>query len=116
MKEFAAYRDVRIILDTALANNQWPLEYALSSQKEAITWRFRAHRLRSEIRKYDKRLNEKPVGESPYDEIVFIVEGSAVIIDIRVPTGTLTHAGKKIEPVINDEEPDDEDDFELGDI
>jgi len=118
MKNFPAYRDVRIILDTAIANAQWPLEYTLSSAGEATQWRLRANRLRSEIRKYDKKLNGKPHGESPYDELVFLLEkdSNIVVIDCRVPTGVLTHAGQRVEPIILDEEPDDEDDFELGDL
>lgn len=115
-RNFAAYRDCRIILDTAIANDQWPVEYTLKDEGEAVQWRLRANRLRSEIRKYDKRLNAKPIGESPYDELVFLLDGPRVIIDKRTPTGVLTHAGKTIDPIISPE-PDDEDDFTLeGDL
>lgn len=113
-----AYLDVRIALDSALAANQWPARYTLSTPGEATHWRLRANRFRSELRKYDKRLNDKPVGESVYDDLVFLLDGASVVIDKRFPTGKLTFEGRPI-PLVQsspDSEPaedDDADDFNL---
>jgi hypothetical protein len=96
-KSLAAFRDVEMVLSTVKRIGKFPAEYRETSPNRAAVWRHRAHSYRTAIRRNQEIIygSEPGTGISEYDDLIFRIKGSVIIIDEHQPTGQLVIAGKE---------------------
>lgn len=104
-KHISAYRDIERVLDTALRHDTWPVTYSTGSEKAAIRWRARANSFRTLLRTIEEERLElhKGSGSSIYDDLIFRISDSLVIIERRPAESTLV-VGDRVVPALSDEE------------
>ena len=115
-RSLAHFKDIEMVLSTVKKIGRFPAEYRESTPARAHVWRHRAHAYRSALRFNEEAMygTEPGTGKCEYDDLVFKLSGSVVIIEQRVPEGVLMIDGKPVEfgPIPTADADDEEFDLE----